>query len=883
MTDRYSPKLIEPKWQERWRERDLFRTRADSDRRKFYYLDMYPYPSGALHMGHARNYTIGDVISRYRTMRGDNVLHPMGWDAFGLPAENAAIKNQVHPDEWTRRCIEQMKVEFGRLGFSFDWSRELASIDPEYYRWNQWFFLKLLERGLAYRKESFVNWCAQCATVLANEQVKNGACERCDTPVTKKKLEQWFYKTTAYAQQLLDDLDLVENWPERVKTMQRNWIGRSEGVQFRMKIVSGGTPDLQSESEVFTTRVDTVFGVTFVVLAPEHPQVAELTRGTEREAAVQAFVQKCLGKTEIERAAADVEKEGLCTGAFAVNPVNNEEVPIWVANYVLMEYGTGAIMAVPAHDQRDFEFAKKFDLPIRQVIQEAGGRRQEADGLAAAYLGDGTQVNSGEFDGLPNREAMPKIAEWMEQRGLGERKVQFRLRDWCLSRQRYWGTPIPIVYCDTCGAAPVPADQLPVLLPTEVEFKVGVNPLATSPTFVNTNCPKCGAAARRETDTMDTFIDSSWYFLRFASPKPGDVPFKHNEVERWLPVDQYVGGIEHATMHLIYARFFTKALRDLGLLSFGEPFARLFTQGMLNMPYFHCADCGHDSLEVRDESCAKCGSARVARATAKMSKSIGNQVTVDFVCNEYGADTGRMHALFIGPPDLGYDWPVDEVVDGQTRRLVPNLDDMEGIARFLGRVWRAVTPHAARFVPDWRERIPPLNALTAPQRELRRKAHQTMAKVTHDIDRFSFNTAIAALMEFVNRLTPFVQAAFAQPIACADDTLVFSEAAESLTLLLSPFAPHLADELWESLGKPGSTYETAWPVADETIAREDEVGIGIQVNGKMCERISVPLDLPKEALQQRALSLESVRAHLDGKTISAVHVVPNRLVNIVVA
>ncbi|MCS6862159.1 MAG: leucine--tRNA ligase, partial [Abditibacteriales bacterium] len=646
-TDRYDFRRIEAKWQQRWAQADLFRTRAEPGRRKFYYLDMFPYPSGKLHMGHIRNYTIGDVVARYRVMRGDNVLHPMGWDAFGLPAENAAIKNQTHPRDWTWRCIADMKQQFQQMGIAFDWHHEISTCEPDYYKWTQWFFLKFFEQGLAEKKRSFVNWCPKCATVLANEQVKQGLCERCDTAVTKKEMEQWFFKTTAYAQQLLDDLDILEQWPERVKAMQRNWIGRSEGVQFKLQVgrQEGKLEACATEIEVFTTRIDTVYGVTYMVLAPEHPLVAELTKGTEREAAVQAFVQECLAQSEIDRAAADVEKKGIFTGAYAINPMTHEAVPIWVANYVLMEYGTGAIMAVPAHDQRDFEFAKRYNLPIRVVIQPEGVTLN-AEEMTEAYVGDGVQVNSGQFNGLPNRVAMTAIAEFMEQEGIGRRVVNYRLRDWCLSRQRYWGAPIPIVYCDRCGIVPVPEKDLPVRLPTDVEFKVGVNPLATSETFVNTTCPQCGGTARRETDTMDTFVDSSWYFLRFASPHTDTAAFDREEVAFWLPVDQYVGGVEHATMHLIYARFFTKVLHDLGLVSFREPFPRLFTQGMVNMMFFRCQACGHDAMEAREDGevlrCLKCHSDQIVRCVEKMSKSIGNQVTADFVCETYGADTGRL-------------------------------------------------------------------------------------------------------------------------------------------------------------------------------------------------------------------------------------------------
>jgi leucyl-tRNA synthetase len=831
-------------------------------------------------MGHIRNYAIGDVVSRYHIMRGENVLHPMGWDAFGLPAENAAIKNQAHPRDWTLRCIADMKQQFHQMGIAFDWNHEISTCEPDYYRWTQWLFLQFFEKGLAEKKRSFVNWCPRCATVLANEQVKQGLCERCDTPVAKKELSQWFFKTTAYARALLDDIETLAHWPERVKAMQRNWIGRSEGVQFELRI-----QNFEFKIEVFTTRIDTVFGVTYMVLAPEHPLVEELTKGTEREAEVKAFVQECLAQSEIDRAAADVEKKGIFTGAFAVNPMTQQPVQIWVANYVLMEYGTGAIMAVPAHDQRDFEFAKKYDLPIRVVIQPEG-QTLNVDEMTTAYVEDGVQVNSGQFDGLPNPEAMTAIAEYMEQQGIGQRVVNYRLRDWCLSRQRYWGAPIPMVYCEKCGIVPVPEKDLPVLLPTDVEFKVGVNPVATSQSFVNTTCPECGGAARRETDTMDTFVDSSWYFLRFASPHADTEAFNREEVEFWLPVDQYVGGIEHATMHLIYARFFTKVLHDLGLIGFREPFPRLFTQGMVNMKFFRCEACGHDDMEVRvtqtdslrNLQCVRCGSSQIVRYSEKMSKSIGNQVTADFVCENYGADTGRLYALSVGPPDQQFDWPVEEVEEDGALSIKPIMQDIEGISRFLGRVWRLIAPRAERFVRGWRGQITSV-VLTSEQMRIRRRAHQTIQQVTNDIERFSFNTAIAAMIKLVNELTPFAD----KGLTATGDGVVFSEAVENLVLILSPFAPHIADELWERLGFEGSTYNVAFPQADADVVREEEIVIPVQINGKVRARLTVPADISDAQLRDLALQCEAVQNYLNGKAVKDVRVVPKRLVNVVVS
>ncbi|MBI3922036.1 MAG: leucine--tRNA ligase [Armatimonadetes bacterium] len=863
MTDSYDIQQIERKWQQRWKEKNLFATRNDPGRRNFYYLDMFPYPSGKLHMGHMRNYTIGDVVARYHVMRGENVLHPMGWDAFGLPAENAAIKNQTHPREWTHACIAEMHNQFGQMGISFDWDREISTCEPEYYGWNQWLFLQMYRRGLAYRRGSFVNWCPSCATVLANEQVKQGLCERCDALVTKKQLEQWFFKITDYAQQLLDDLEALEHWPERVKTMQRKWIGRSEGVQFRFTL-----PGLDSAIEVFTTRIDTVFGVTFMVLAPEHPLVEALLRDSDREAEARAFVQKCMAQSEIERGSAEVAKEGVFTGQYAVSPVNGEQVPIWIANYVLMEYGTGAVMAVPAHDQRDFEFARQYGIPVRAVIQPEG---EVVDGetMEEAYVEAGVQVNSGQFDGLSNIEAQTAIAKFMESSGIGRRTVNYRLRDWCLSRQRYWGTPIPILYCDTCGLLPAPEDQLPVLLPTDVEFTVGVNPLTTSPTFAQTSCPQCGGSARRETDTMDTFVDSSWYMLRFASPHAGTAPFDRDDVERWLPVDQYVGGVEHATMHLIYARFFTKVLNDLGLVKFREPFTHLFTQGMIGKATYWCSSCRKylnppaDLAEPEAGKTAACPSCEksLERRVEKMSKSIGNLVTADSMCQTYGADTARTYVLFVGPPDNDGEWS-DEGVSG--------------VYRFLNRVWRLVALHAEGFDPDWRNHV---GEGGEEYKTVRRKVHQTAQKVTRDIERFAFNTGISAMMELVNVLTPFAERIGQDPTLATK--AVFSEAVEYLILGLSPFAPHLSEELWALIGKQGSAYQAAWLDADPELAKEEEVTIVVQLNGKVRDRLLVQRAASRQALEQLALDSPVIKTHLDGKNVRKVIVVPDKLVNIV--
>ncbi len=690
---RYPFSEIEPKWQRRWKELSLFRCPTDADDR-FYCLVMYPYPSGDLHVGHGRNYIIGDAVARHAMMLGKSVLTPMGWDAFGLPAENAAIDRGIHPPVWTDDNIGKMKIQFEKWGIGYDWSREFASHEPSFYRWTQWIFLKLFERGLAYRKSAPVNWCPSCATVLANEQVKDGKCERCDAQVTTTDLEQWFFKITDYADRLLEGLDDLDSWPDRVRTMQRNWIGRSEGVEIDFTIAETGQP-----LPCFTTRVDTIFGVTYMVMAAEHPMLRELVAGTEQEGTVLGFVDRVRAQNQFERGAADVVKEGVWTGRHVVNPVNGEEVPLWVANYVLMEYGTGAVMAVPAHDQRDFEFAREYGRPVRVVIDSADGSVSSGE-LSGAYIEDGVQVNSGEFDGMPSREAMERIADWMELKGIGRRTVSHRLRDWLVSRQRYWGTPIPIVYCDSCGVQAVPEEDLPVLLPTDVEFSgKGESPLTTAETFLRATCPSCGGEARRETDTLDTFVDSSWYLFRYISPDSTDVAFVRGDLDRWFPVDLYIGGIEHACGHLIFVRFMTKVLHDLGYVGFDEPIGTLFSQGMITLD------------------------------GAKMSKSKGNVVPPDKLIARYGADTERLYTLFVGPPDRDSEW---------------NDTAVEGSFRFLNRVWSVVG--------EWPFRAGTLAALgrkldgeDVPDnvRALHRKTHQTIRKVTVDMDAMHFNTAVA--------------------------------------------------------------------------------------------------------------------------------------------
>jgi leucyl-tRNA synthetase len=832
MANQYNPLEIEAKWQQRWKEQNLFKTDPASTKPKFYYLDMFPYPSGDLHVGHVRNYAIGDVISRYRVMKGFEVLHPMGWDSFGLPAENAAIKNQVHPAEWTDRCIARMHDQLDQLGISFDWSREVTTCKPDYYRWTQWLFLQFYKKGLAERRAANINWCPKDQTVLANEQVKDGKCERCGTPVEQKALTQWFFKITDYAQRLLDDLDTLTDWPERVVSMQRHWIGRSEGVSFNFPLKD----DSSKKIEVFTTRVDTVFGVTYMVLAPDHALVDDLVRGTEYEKIAADFARETAQEKEKHKDYSDeIPKAGVFTGAYCINPMNGEEVPIWLGNYVISEYGSGAVMAVPAHDQRDFEFAQKNDLPIRAVIHPSDKSTFVQD---AAFEEYGVLVDSGDFSGLTSDEAKAKLAEYMEANNIGQNTVNFRLRDWCLSRQRYWGCPIPMVYREDGSVEPVPEDQLPVLLPTDVQFTGQGNPLLTSESFKNVTDSE-GKSARRETDTMDTFVDSSWYFLRYCSPQNTDAPFDPEEVARWMPVDQYVGGVEHATMHLIYARFFTKVLFDLGLSPVNEPFPRLFTQGMVTK--------------------FSEGSGKVE----KMSKSKGNVVSLSDAISQYGADATRMLTLFLGPPELDVEWNEQ------------SESTFAGTYRFLERVQRIT--QSAPFDANWKESIKELNPSEA-EVKLRRHTYQSIQKVQSAIERFSLNTAISALMEQVNALQEWCNA----HKNYTEKNPVFSEAVETLLLCLSPFAPHLADELLEGLGFSQAAFEMSWPVADEEIAKEDEIELPVQINGKVRARITIAADAEEDFVKQAALQTPEVQAQLDGKEPRRVIVVPGRMVNVVV-
>jgi leucyl-tRNA synthetase len=846
---RYDPAAIEPKWQRRWAEqKDLYAAEAvDCGKPKYYVLEMLPYPSGQLHMGHVRNYSIGDALARHQWMRGYNVLHPMGWDAFGLPAENAALKNNTPPREWTLSNIAAMKRQMERLGLGYDWATEVTTCLPEYYRWNQWFFLRMYEKGLVYRKKSKVNWCPECATVLANEQVVDGCCWRHETTqVDQRDLVQWFFRITAYAQELLDGLDKLDGWPEKVRTMQRNWIGRSEGTDvdfFLEEINQGlGTKGLGTDPtriRVFTTRVDTIFGATSVQLAPQHELVAEFTAA---DAKLKVQVELLLEQQKRAREAGDlgaIEKHGVPTGRFAINPYNGARVPIWVANYILADYGTGAIMSVPAHDERDFEFATKYNLPIVPVIKPADPKVSQELPFCAH---EGVVVNSDPLiNGLSCADAEKKLQEIAVAGAFGEAKVTFRLKDWGVSRQRFWGTPIPIIHCEKCGLVPVPDEQLPVVLPDQIEItQQGGSPLSRVPEFVNVACPNCGSAAKRETDTMDTFVDSSWYFYRYTDAKNANAPFDPKTAQYWFPIDQYIGGVEHAILHLIYSRFWTKVMRDLGLIVNDEPARRLFTQGM------------------------------VIKDGAKMSKSKGNVVSPDEMIAKYGADATRMYALFAAPPDRDLDWQEDGVA---------------GVSRFLARVWRLTTKYApvarsaGKDSHPFRTERGMDGAQSGLSLKLLRKLHQTIAKITLDFEgRWHFNTCVAAIMELVNE----IQAADAQLAAGEVSAPVVRELLRTLVLLLAPLAPYLAAELWEELGEIGYVLRAAWPVSNPELAKEDELEIPVQINGKLVEVVRVPADADAKAIETAALAGEKVQVRTAGKTVVKVIVVPGKLINLVV-
>ncbi len=846
----YDPQFIERKWQERWRETRAFEVTEDSERPKFYCLVMFAYPSGHAHVGHVRNYMIGDVVARTKRMRGFNVLHPFGWDAFGLPAENAAIQHGIPPESWTRENIAHMKGQLQRLGISYAWERELATCDRDYYRWNQWLFLKMYERDLAFRQRSNVNWCPSCGTVLANEQVIDGECWRCGTTVQERELEQWFLRTTQYGQKLLDGIDRLTEWPEKVLTMQRNWIGRSDGTLVQFPVVPASSPHSDNSDgdpsreqidrlDVFTTRIDTIFGATFVLLAPEHPFVDQITQTSTDGQELQAKVDRFRALDRKARLKGKIEKEGFDTGRRAVNPFTGKTVPIWVANFVLADYGTGAIMAVPAHDQRDFEFARKYGLDVKVVIQPDRAPPLSGDTLEEAFSDSGILADSGEFSGVPSPDAIGLMTSSAEERGLGRGEVQFRLKDWGISRQRYWGTPIPIIYCDECGTQPVPFDDLPVELPAIKEFSGrGNSPLAQIPEFVNATCPSCGGAATRETDTMDTFVDSSWYFYRYCDPQSSTVPFDIGKVNYWAPVDFYTGGVEHAILHLIYSRFFCRVFADLGFVSHDEPFTRLLTQGM------------------------------VLRHGTVMSKSKGNVVDPDEMLAKYGADALRLYEMFVAPPEKEIEW-----TDA----------GLEGSARFLGRVWRLVILVSDHINVDAIRPIEDLSdELDEAERGLRQKTHDTIRRVSLDIDpRVHLNTAISALMELVNKLYLFLEQSDPGDITRPERVAVLREAVEALVLMLSPFTPHLSEELWEVLGHCEGTVAAGWPTFDPAVARADHVVIPVQVNGRVRGRVTVETDISNAALEARALDDEAVQSHTRGKQVKRIVVVAGKLVNIV--
>lgn len=860
----YEPQAIEEKWQKVFADKKLFEVTEDSAKKKFYCLEMYPYPSGELHMGHVKNYIIGDVVARYKRKKGFNVLHPIGWDSFGLPTENAALDRGIEPPEWNARCVSNMKQQFMRLGISYDWKREIDTSDPVYYGFTQWLFLKFLEKGLAYQKSSPVNWCPKCQTVLANEQVVDGLCERCDTPVTFKELSQWFLKITAYADALLDDLQHLPHWPERVKLMQEHWIGRSEGAEIDFKILNGEKFS-QSAFSVFTTRPDTVYGITFIVLAAEHPLVDEFIKGKQNEKEIRAFVDKVKGESQLARAQA-AKKEGMFLGEYAVHPLTGENVQLWVANYVLMEYGTGVVMGVPAHDQRDFEFAEEHGLKKMRVIKpiESEEKRQELfsidpekvktvrlegkaiyiDEMTEAYVEAGVQVNSRQFDGIPSEEAKEKIVAHLLEKNCGRKKIQYRIRDWCISRQRYWGAPIPVIHCEKCGVVAVPENELPVRLPKGIDFKPGwPAPLARSPEFLNALCPKCKQPAKRETDTMDTFVFSSWYFLRFCSPSEMSAPFSQSAVKYWMPVDQYIGGIEHATVHLVYARFFMKVLHDLGLVPQREPFEHLFTQGM------------------------------ICRNGAKMSKSKGNVVTPDEIIGKFGADAARLFILFVGPPEQDAEW---------------NDKGVEGAFRFLAKLWREATKFT---VMRSRRPIQLLDGgskqhktadeinfaeLDDEEKKLYQKLHQTIKKVTDDIETsFHFHTAIASCMELLNAVVGF------DTKKNEKREMLVRHCMERMLKLLSPFVPHITEELWQKLGNDKLIFYEGWPAVDEAALKQDMIHYVVQVNGKVRDNMDVQAGFSQNEIKEKALALPKIQKYTDGKPVKNVVVVQGRLVNIV--
>ena len=821
MQEKYNFTEIEKKWQQTWKETNAFKVVEDPDKEKYYVLEMFPYPSGKLHMGHVRNYSIGDIIARFKKMNGFNVLHPMGYDAFGLPAENAAIKNNVEPATWTWSNIDEMNRQLRELGLSYDWDREIATAHPSYYKWMQWIFIQFYKKGLAYKKESSVNWCPSCQTVLANEQVVDGCCERCGSSVGKKNLSQWYFKITDYADRLLDNLEKLEGWPNKVKIMQKNWIGKSNGAEATFKI-----KDREETLTVFTTRIDTIYGTTFMVLAPEYPTVLDMVKGTEYEQATLDYIERCSHMNEIERTSTTNEKTGVFIGQYAVNPFTGKEMPIYISDYVLMGYGTGAVMGVPAHDQRDFEFATKFGLEIIPVI-DPQDPEVDINNLTEACAAEGIVINSGEFNGMNNKDAINKIAEVAQERGIGRKTVNYRLRDWLISRQRYWGTPIPMIHCDHCGWVPEKEENLPVMLPTDVEFTgKGESPIVTSKTFVDTVCPVCGKPAKREVDTMDTFLDSSWYFLRYCDARNEDEAFAKDKVDYWMNVDQYIGGVEHAILHLMYARFFQMALYDLGLVKNEEPFENLLTQGM------------------------------VIKDGAKMSKSLGNVVSPAEIIEKYGADTARLFILFAAPPERELDWS-DEGV--------------EGSFRFLNRIWRMTYQFAEKYDINKGEDV----AVGEGDKQLNYTLNYAIKKVSEDVgERFNFNTAISSVMELVNEMYKYKEGTVNEAL--------YAKAIKTVLILMAPFVPHMTAELWEELGLEGSVHEQSWPKYDESALVKDEIEIVVQINGKNKEKVFIPGDATRDDMIKLAEENEKIKGLTDGLNVVKVIAVPGRLINIVV-
>lgn len=865
----YNFKEVEQKWQEKWNSNTLFKTNDKVEGKENYYvLEMLPYPSGNLHVGHARNYTIGDVIARYKKMKGYNVLHPMGWDSFGLPAENAAIQHGAHPATWTKSNIENMRRQLKLMGLSYDWDREVATYTPEYYRWNQWIFKRMYDKGLVYKKKSTVNWCPDCQTVLANEQVEDGYCWRhSKTKVIQKDLEQWFFRITNYADELLTGHEeLREGWPEKVLAMQKNWIGKSFGTEIVFTVAETG-----EKLPMFTTRIDTIHGVTYCVVAPEHPIIEEIIKVNP---SIKEAIHNMRNMDMIERTAEGKEKNGVFTGWHVINPVTGDKVQLWAADYVLMNYGTGAVMAVPAHDDRDFAFAKKYNLPRKVVINGYNKETKEeiiinADEMTAAMTEEGVMTNSGEFNGMNSKEALEKIADYVTVKGVGEKTVKYRLKDWGISRQRYWGTPIPVLYCEKCGMVMEKDENLPVMLPEDVEFTGNGNPIETSEKYKHAVCPICGGPARRETDTMDTFVDSSWYFLRYCDPKNVELPFGSEAVNAWTPVDQYIGGVEHAVMHLLYARFFTKVLRDLGLLKANEPFKRLLTQGMVLGPSYYSEKenrflFAHDVRTAGDKAYSLETGEELVIKVEKMSKSKNNGVDPEVMIKKYGADTTRLFIMFTAPPEKELEW---------------NENGLAGAARFLNRVWRVVLENV-EMIKD--EKID-YSKLSKEDKALVRKLHQTIKRVTEAIeDNYHFNTSIAGNMELINDVYDFRNNVLGTEKESTESQKVFGEVLRNIVIMLSPFVPHFCDELWEAMGEEGFLFNASWPEYDEKLTVADEITMAIQVNGKVRGSISVERTASKEEIEKMALAVENVQKHTEGKTVAKVIVVPGKIVNIVV-